>query len=227
MTANGGPLHENACCGDPPANYTAAGASVARHVRSGRASIRGGAVRPHVQAFADAVSKATGATSFGTYPGHQPTIDRATDIFTPIDSYVLGRAICQFAFENWDRFGLRYVIYRQNEPGFGINWNDGLGWERMRDTGDPVQNHKEHVHVAFEASAPPVPVPKPPEEDAMTIYLYQFGPDIYATDFVRASHVAGNHDRANLEETIKAANGKIQWLKQDPTKDQHVIWTRT
>ena len=133
--------------------------------------VRGGPVRQHVQAFANAVSAATGAQSFGTYPGHDPALDRALDIFVPVNSRTLGDAICAFALANLDRFGVDYVIYRQRiyNPEVAGRWRD------MADRGSPTQNHFDHVHVSFEATAPArppdPPTPPPPAahppEDAM------------------------------------------------------------
>ncbi len=133
------------------------------------ALVRGGTVRPHVQAFADAVSEATGAASFGTYNGHDPSIDLALDIFVPVNSRTLGDAICAFALANLERFGTDYVIYRQRiyNPEVAGYWRD------MADRGSPTQNHFDHVHVSFEPTAPapapqpPAPPPPAPQEDAM------------------------------------------------------------
>lgn len=123
------------------------------------ALVRGGIVLPHVQRFADAVSKATGAESFGTYPGHSPTIDRALDIFVPTTSRTLGDAICAFALANIDRFGVDYVVYRQRI----YNPEIATYWRAMEDRGSPTANHFDHVHVSFEATAPgPDPEPVPP-----------------------------------------------------------------
>lgn len=130
------------------------------------AVVRGGTVLPHVQRFANAVSKATGADSFGTYPGHDPSLERALDIFVPVNSSTLGNAIAQFAIDNLERFGIWYVIYRQRI------YNPQIvdRWRAMEDRGGVTQNHFDHVHISFEATAPDVPVdpPKPepvPEED--------------------------------------------------------------
>ncbi len=132
------------------------------------AFVRGGPVRAHVQAFADAVLAAgwAGPTDFGTYADHQPTRDRALDVFTPTNSSTRGDAICRFALQNWNRYGITYVIYRQR-----INSNDGRGWRGMENRGSPSANHYDHVHISFEptATAGPIPVPTPnPQEDELT-----------------------------------------------------------
>lgn len=121
------------------------------------ALVRGGTVLPHVQRFADAVSKATGADSFGTYAGHDPSIERALDIFVPTTSRDLGDAIAAFAIANLDRFGVWYLIYRQRI----YNPKIATYWRAMEDRGSPTANHMDHVHVSFEATAAPVPDPDP------------------------------------------------------------------
>ena len=136
------------------------------------AIVRGGKVLLHVQAFADAVSEAAKAESFGTYPGHSPSLDRAIDIFTPTNSSTLGDKICAFALSNWPRFGVRYIIYRQR-----INWNDGHGWRLMEDRGDLTQNHFDHVHVSFESEPATTGTtsvtPLPEGEIPMQTIMYQ------------------------------------------------------
>ncbi len=113
------------------------------------AVIRGGKVLPHVQAFADAVAMATGGESFGTYPGHDPTTDRAIDIFVPVESDVLGNAITTFAIDNLEQFGIDYIIYRQRI----YNPEVIRSWRAMADRGNITQNHFDHVHISFEATA--------------------------------------------------------------------------
>jgi hypothetical protein len=121
---------------------------------------------PHVQSFATALLRATGADSFGTYLGHSPTPERAVDAFCPVNSTKLGDAMCSFALAHWAEFGLRYMIYRQR-----IHWGPGEDWEWMADRGSPTQNHMDHAHYAHEekAAGPITPIPVPPtsEEDEL------------------------------------------------------------
>lgn len=135
------------------------------------ATVRGGTVRSHVQAFADACSEATGAESFGTYPGHSPSIDRALDIFVPVNSSTLGNAITSYAINNQERYGVRYVIYRQR-----IWHRLDPFWRPMEDRGDLTQNHYDHVHISFETEAdepePTPPTPAPEEEPVPCTYNY-------------------------------------------------------
>ncbi len=124
--------------------------------------------KPHVQAFATALLRATGEDSFGTYLGHSPTPERAIDAFVPVNSSVLGNAMCAFALVNWDRFGLRYMIYRQR-----IHWGPGEDWEPMADRGSPTQNHMDHGHFAHEETAEG-PDPEPQGDPHVLTFRYIF-----------------------------------------------------
>ena len=130
-------------------------------------------VKPHVQAWANAVMKATGANSFGTYMGHSPPQGptQALDIFHPISDRKLSAAIAQHAIDNRHRFGVRYVISRQRI------WhvNDPV-WRPMANRGDATQNHEDHVHVTFEATAAgpldPEPQPTPAIQEESDMFRY-------------------------------------------------------
>ena len=116
------------------------------------ATVNGGPVRYHVQKFADAVEAATGQRQFSTYPGHQPTQDRALDMMVRMDSQgkALGDRIAKFVQDNYRRFGIDYVIWYQRI------WNPEVSpmWRPMADRGSPTQNHLDHPHVSFETTAP-------------------------------------------------------------------------
>ena len=172
-----------------------------------------GTVFLHVQAFADAVSKATGADSFGTYLGHDPSLERALDIFTPTDSSKLGDAICDFTVANLKRFGVDYLIYRQRifNPEIAPFWRD------MADRGDLTNNHFDHVHVSFEATAPGpfdgqsrlIPEDLLEGEKAMHTIFYQFKQEDWFLD--RASKTFGRLPFGSLIEGL-AANGLAKKL---------------
>ncbi len=131
------------------------------------AVVRGGAVRPHAQAFANDLQNATGASSFGTYPGHSPSLDRALDIFHPIGDDATADAICRFALDHWEHYGLDYIISRQTQSGEyrGIyNPEVARHWRTMSDRGGATQNHFDHVHVSFEPTGnASAPVPRGPD----------------------------------------------------------------
>lgn len=125
-------------------------------------------VKPQVQAFADAVEKAMGLNSFGTYAGHEPTADLAVDIFVPVNDPAPGIRVTDFAGAppfgrsgppgpNWDRSAIDYVIFRQHIYNPEISHD----WRLMADRGGITQNHFDHVHVSFVATTP--------QEDDMTI----------------------------------------------------------
>ncbi len=172
-----------------------------------------GTVFVHVQAFADAVSKATGAESFGTYRDHDPSLQRALDIFTPTDSRELGDAICDFAIVNLERFGVDYLIYRQRifNPEIAPRWRD------MPDRGDLTQNHFDHVHVSFEATAPGPFDNRPAAtvdgvlegETSMETIFYQFKKEDWFLD--RASKTFGRLPFGSLIEGL-AAHGLAKKL---------------
>lgn len=135
------------------------------------ALIRGGLkVRPHVQAFADACERATGAGNYGTYNGHDPSYDLALDIFHAVGDDDLADKVCAFALANYKRYGIDYVISRQRiwNPEINVNWRN------MEDRGGNTQNHRDHVHISFEPTAPVVDEPAPvpiTERDAMSMYV--------------------------------------------------------
>lgn len=106
-------------------------------------------VLPHVQLFCDAVERATGVKSFGTYVGHDPNASQAVDIHVPLRGE-LGDRVAQFAIQHGKRYGIRYIIWNHRI------WNEEIGafWRHMADRGDPTQNHEDHAHISFYADAP-------------------------------------------------------------------------
>jgi len=125
------------------------------------ATVRGGLVLPHVQAFANDLQNATGVSSFGTYPAHSIAQNRAIDIFHGVGDHAASDAICDFYVKNWKHYGGDYIISRKRIWNPEINQN----WRNMSDRGGITQNHEDHAHVSFEhkgnASAP-VPTTPPP-----------------------------------------------------------------
>jgi uncharacterized protein YraI len=114
-------------------------------------SVSGGPVNSNVQGFANSVCGATGSCKISTYTGHHPSRVRALDILTsnaygyyPTDSYARGNQVAQHALNNWGKYNIWYVIWKQR-----INYNDGRGWQWMADRGSITQNHYDHVHISF------------------------------------------------------------------------------
>jgi hypothetical protein len=121
------------------------------------AVVRGGiTVKPHVQAFADALEAAVPeANSFGTYVGHSPPEGptQSLDVFTADNAagYAVQDRVCAFIKANQKRFGIRYCIRRHEI------WNierDDEGWRDQGVTGNRTEDHYDHVHVTFYATAP-------------------------------------------------------------------------
>lgn len=178
-------------------------------VISGRTLIAGHKVMPHVQSFADAVRKATGVQSIGTYPGHSPSIDRALDLFVPVNSRTLGDAICAYAIANQKRYGVRYIIYRQQ-----IWHRLDQRWVPMADRGDLTQNHFDHVHISFETEAAdepaptPTPTPEPEEAEGMKFIavdndrgIFLAGENVGEDGKIPARHAGSPADITALVET--------------------------
>ncbi len=178
--------------------------------------IAGYEVLPHVQAFADAVRKATGVKSIGTYPGHSPSIDRALDLFHRIGDDAMADAISDFAITHAEEFGTRYVISRQRI------WHrlDPV-WRWMEDRGSATQNHLDHVHWAAEATAAaapvpqpaPIPEPEPVQEDGMKLIavtedrgIFLAGENVGEDGKVPARHVGSPDEVAALVESGAVAN---------------------
>lgn len=116
--------------------------------------IEGPDVLPHVQKFANAACGATTACTISTYSGHTPTAARALDILVsdvygkrPTDDNELGDTVAAYALAHQPDHAITYVIWRQRI-------NSGDGWEPMEDRGSITQNHYDHVHVSFDATAP-------------------------------------------------------------------------
>lgn len=125
-------------------------------------------VRTHVQAFADAGDQAAAMSRFMTYNGHSPTPDRALDCFPK--SRAEGDKLAAWAIrpEVMARFGIDYVIWYQRiyNPEIAPNWRP------MADRGSNTANHKDHVHVSFNPTAPAgsQPLPQPQEDDMLIVY---------------------------------------------------------
>ena len=59
-----------------------------------------------------------------------------------------GDAISSYAIANYKRLGIGYVIWYQRI------WYPSRGWSAMADRGSDNANHKNHVHLNFQATAP-------------------------------------------------------------------------
>lgn len=122
-----------------------------------------GGVKPWVAAAANEIGPKFGITSIGGYrtsatdPNGHPA-GRALDFMcTPAQ----GGPLAAYAQANANRLGVEYVIWQQRI------WSTGRaaeGWRGMEDRGSATQNHMDHVHVNFLATAPAGgPVVSPPK----------------------------------------------------------------
>jgi len=105
-----------------------------------------GPLASKTQAMANAVS-GSGCkvnTMGGTRPsaadpaGHPS--GKAVD-FMVGDDKAAGDCVANYLVSNWDRLGLKYVIWQQ-----AILQSPNGQWEPMADRGSATQNHKDHVH---------------------------------------------------------------------------------
>ena len=60
---------------------------------------------------------------------------------TPANS-ALGDRIAEWALQNKDKLGVKYVIWKQRI-------NSGTGWRAMADRGSITENHYDHVHISM------------------------------------------------------------------------------
>jgi hypothetical protein len=109
-----------------------------------------GPVKPWVQVAADELGTRFGISSIGGVGARDNASDHpgglALDFMTRS-----GGALAAYAQANAARLGVTYIIWNQHI------WNitrAAEGWRPMADRGSPTANHKDHVHVSFNASGP-------------------------------------------------------------------------
>jgi hypothetical protein len=145
----------------PPASRAAAPLAVAAPAPIARppapAPVRGvaritnnaGAVRPQVQAAADAVVGGVpgagsitlgGTRASAADPGGHPS-GLALDYMVLTDR-ALGNAIVAYHVAHWDELGVAYIIWEQR-----ILSSPGGAWKQMENRGSATANHVDHVHV--------------------------------------------------------------------------------
>lgn len=106
-------------------------------------------VEPHVQFVCDQIEKEFGYVYFGTYPTHDPSMERAVDGHVAPASYnsdgSRGDAIVNWLLPRMEQWGVDYAIWR---PGI---WNppDRAFWRPRPRTGNPTQDHYDHFHLGF------------------------------------------------------------------------------
>lgn len=176
------------------------------------ATIRGDiTVKPHVQAWSDFLESQLGTLSFGTYPGHSPPEGptQAEDIFTPDNpsGWALQDRICALARVHAKRFGIRYVIRREQI------WNierDDEGWRWQSHKGNRRLDHYDHVHITFYATAPGPFGAQPPATDnphmrEEAMFLFSTSKNIQGGSFwfVTSGIAHRMHTPSDVEQLVK------------------------
>lgn len=108
-------------------------------------------VQPHVQSLADEVERRFGLDHFLTYAGHGSENPRRPDLALDIfATKEVGDRLAAWLVENIEPLGVDYVIWWQRiyNPEVAKHWRD------MADRGSKTANHKDHVHVSFNPTAP-------------------------------------------------------------------------
>ena len=98
---------------------------------------------PHVRPVVQEVAERFGVSTVLTRPGHSPTQGRAADFMVYTDQ-AKGNGVAQYVIDNAARFGVEYVIWRQQ-----IYLVSSGSWQAMADRGSATANHMDHPHVAF------------------------------------------------------------------------------
>lgn len=116
-----------------------------------------GPVKPHVQEAAEVISEEFGITNIGGYrssgsrdPNGHPA-GLAIDVMVPLDDKgkKQGEEVAKYVIDNHKELNVKYLIWYQQI----MNVDRGeTTWEDMEDRGDDTQNHKDHVHISFNAS---------------------------------------------------------------------------
>lgn len=141
------------------------------------AIVRGGPVTAHAQSCVDALqTDMPHVTSFGTYEGHQPTKQRAVDIFHAVSDTRTSREITDWLVSRIKTYGIDYIISRR----LIFNPEVSPAWRTMPDRGSPTANHEDHVHVSFDATVT-AQAAKPPKP-----LLPALGPEILLLSLAQA-----------------------------------------
>lgn len=112
-----------------------------------------GPVRPWVAAAANEISQRFGITTMygvrpDTIPDHPAGLAVDFMVFTDKGK---GDSVAAYVLANASRLGVSYLIWQQQI------WNVARGdkaWRQMADRGSPTANHRDHVHVTFNSTAP-------------------------------------------------------------------------
>lgn len=178
--------------------------------------VDGGPVEPWVQACADGVNELTGIKHIMTYAGHQDFQTEALDIFA---TRAQGDRIAQYLIDNWDYFGLKYIMWQRKiyNPSIAPYWRD------VPDRHSPTQNHEDHLHATFKRSgaARPGNIPQGDEDMAFTDEYKKHLDEILAKfDYSLNDPDGGIHKRLEIGEyndiSTNEALGRIEMDLRDP-----------
>lgn len=95
---------------------------------------------------------ALGATSVGTYPGHQPSMNKAWDAM--ISNKAIGQRIADHVLANRKKYGISYVIWnRRIARDYAKGSIPAGAWAPYFDgnSSDPNRAHTNHVHTSYYA----------------------------------------------------------------------------
>lgn len=141
--------------GQPKGVDAQAGGDVVRPQKNSGLNL--GPVKPHVQEAAEVISEEFGITDIGGYrssgsrdPNGHPA-GLAIDVMVPLDDKgkKQGDEVAKYVIDNHKELNVKYLIWYQRI----MNVDRGeTKWRGMDDRGSDTQNHKDHVHISFNAS---------------------------------------------------------------------------
>lgn len=115
----------------------------ADHEGAGYSTVGFGGVRPNVAKAGHYLRQKFGIGSVGGVGARKNASDHpaglALDFMTRGEN---GTQLANYVIANKGHLGVTYAIWRQQI-------NNGSGWRRMEDRGNPTANHMDHVHVSF------------------------------------------------------------------------------
>ena len=108
-----------------------------------------GPVKPHVKAAADEIgAQFKLSTIYGFGARAIGTSDHPLGLALDLPSTgSKGDAIASYVITNWQRLGVKYVIWEQR-----IKESPTGEWKLMENRGSVSANHMDHVHVSFNAT---------------------------------------------------------------------------
>lgn len=131
--------------------------------------------KAHVQTAVLDFNRAYPNLSWGTYPGHDPTMALATDGMVPAWNTKKGRAlgwtVAKWIWTNRKKWNVWYIIF---DGKIISETRPKRGWIRYFNANNPnpSKSHKNHVHISFYNSAPK---PGPKSEGTVWVDTLDYG----------------------------------------------------